>query len=145
MNWLVKPSDPSELRRAARLFEPDVLVYYWDGSTPVAHELRDISLTGAYLYTTERWYPGTIVRLLVQAKQKPAGADDFKEPAAASISIPAKVVWHGKDGVALQFIFRHPEDRKVLEQLIDAPSNRDSAAESGDGTAENGQPGSQPL
>jgi hypothetical protein len=93
-----------------------VAVYYWDGSAPVSHRLRDVSSTGAYLYTAERWYPGTIIRLLVQEEPKPEGSD--VERPTASASIPAKVVRHGCDGVALEFLFRNSEDRKLLARLI---------------------------
>ena len=117
--WLKPSGLPPELRRASRVFEPGVLVYYWDGSTPVPHQLRDISLTGAYLYTSERWYPGTIVRLLLQQQPGPADGDGRATlPASVSVSVPARVVWDGPDGVALEFLLRKPKDREVLVQLI---------------------------
>jgi hypothetical protein len=117
VNWLAKPSDdPAELRNAPRIQEPGVVVYYWDGATPSGRQLRDISLTGAYLYTSERWYPGTVVRLLIQ----PTGADpaDAGNPLLGSVSLQARVVWHGPDGMALEFLFQSPADRKILEELI---------------------------
>jgi Flp pilus assembly protein TadG len=122
MNWLTgAPSTSAESRRASRIFEPKVVVYYWDGSVPTGHQLRDISPTGAYLYTSERWYPGTIIRLLLQKEQTPVVGG---EPAvgataeAASASIPARVIRHGSDGVAVEFLHRNPEDRQFLVQLI---------------------------
>jgi hypothetical protein len=121
-NWLAKFSDTSpELRRAARMSEPGVVVYYWDGATPMGRQLRDISLTGAYLYTPERWYPGTIVRLLLQDKQPPVHGP--APEAHTSVSIPARVVWHGSDGVALEFLFRKPEDQNLLQALISPMPN----------------------
>jgi hypothetical protein len=105
-----------ELRRATRVSEPGVVVYYWDGSIPAGHGLRDVSLTGAYLYTPERWYPGTIVRLLLQDKR--TAASGTASGPHASVSILARVVWHGLDGVALEFVFRTPEDRNLLRDLI---------------------------
>ena len=32
--------------------------YYWNGAAPKAHTVRDISSTGLYVVTEERWYPG---------------------------------------------------------------------------------------
>jgi Flp pilus assembly protein TadG len=140
MEWLTgasptpsEPLTPAEPRRAPRVFEPKVVVYYWDGSVPAAaHQLRDISLTGAYLYTSERWYPGTIVRLLLQERTPPIGGDSIGEPAAgtapgaASTSVPARVVRHGSDGVAVEFLFRSSEDRQLLAELVASMNGRAS-------------------
>lgn len=118
IKWLANQSgDPAELRNAPRIPEPGVVVYYWDGATPAGRQLRDISLTGAYLYTSERWFPGTVVRLLIQ----PTGSDpinDAGNPPPGSISLQARVVWHGPDGMALEFLFHGPADRKILEELV---------------------------
>jgi Flp pilus assembly protein TadG len=135
-DWLTgAPSTPSESRRASRVFEPKVVVYYWDGSVPAGHQLRDVSPTGAYLYTSERWYPGTIIRLLLQEEHTPvSGGDTLAGTTAgttvgpASASITARVVRHGSDGVAVEFLFRSPEDRQLLEKLI---AGRDAEASPG--------------
>jgi hypothetical protein len=134
INWLAKSDDPADLRNAPRIQEPGVVVYYWDGATPSGRQLRDISLTGAYLYTPERWYPGTVVRLLLQPAESPADSD---HPPPGSISLQARVVWHGSDGMALEFLFQSPAERKILEELVlrnqkntesrkDRPSSPDS-------------------
>ena len=49
-----------------RMVQPEVVVHYWDGSAPEGRCLRDISQAGAYIYTTDRWYPGTIIRIVLQ-------------------------------------------------------------------------------
>lgn len=125
MDWLTgAPSRPSESRRASRVFEPKVVVFYWDGSVPAGHQLRDISPTGAYLYTSERWYPGTIIRLLVQVHTPTLGGETTAVTAGetgagpASASIQARVVRHGADGVAVEFLFRNSEDRQLMAELI---------------------------
>jgi hypothetical protein len=92
-------------------------VYYWDGSAPAGHRLRDVSETGAFLFTAERWYPGTIIRLLLQ-ENAPAIGGETAVGTPASASIPARVVRHGSDGVAVEFLFRSAEDRQLLERLI---------------------------
>jgi len=121
-DWLTgAPSTPAESRRASRVPEPKVIVYYWDGAVPTGRQLRDVSSTGAYLYTSERWYPGTIIRLLLQERHSPPAGGDIAAapaPAATSASIPARVVRHGSDGVAVEFLFRNAEDRQLLEKLI---------------------------
>lgn len=107
--WVLQPS---EQRRAERHPEPGTVAYYWDGSVPVPRELRDISLSGAYLYTPERWYPGTIVKLALKANR--AGVDSPGE----SIEVRCRVVRHGADGVGLQFISQKIEERKGLHRFV---------------------------
>ena len=85
-------------RKSARQQTTRLVAYYWDGATPAPHPIRDISLTGAYLVTEQRWRPGTIVTMTVQ---RIASADD--DP-MRSIAVQAKVVRQGTDGVGLRFI-----------------------------------------
>lgn len=131
IKWLANGSDdPADLRHAPRIPEPGVVVYYWDGATPSGRQLRDISLTGAYLYTPERWYPGTVVRLLIQPRE--SSPADAGEPPPGSVSLQARVVWHGADGMALEFLFHGPADRKILEELVvESQKNRPSPPGSG--------------
>jgi Flp pilus assembly protein TadG len=115
--WLLHENE--EPRRAPRNREPEVVVYYWDGSAPEGRRLRDISQSGAYIYTTERWYPGTIVRIILQDCQMAAREDGTTGP-AASTCIPARVVRHGTDGVAVEFAFRDKEEQQSLRTFLAA-------------------------
>jgi Flp pilus assembly protein TadG len=87
--------------------------YWWDGGTPTARQIRDISATGAFLYTSERWYPGTVLTVTLQEERQ-----DYKGNAASSISLPCKVVRHHPDGVGVHFMFSNKQDRKALEQFV---------------------------
>src|SRR5260370_7169724 len=60
--------------------------------------MRDISSTGLYLLTEERWYPGTVVMISLQR------ADAADTDLDRSIRVKAKVVRLGKDGVGLELI-----------------------------------------
>jgi Flp pilus assembly protein TadG len=113
--WLLQESE--DPRRAPRTREPEVVVYYWDGSAPEGRRLRDISQSGAYIYTTERWYPGTIVRIILQGCQKAVREDGTTGP-AASTCIPARVVRHGADGVAVEFAFRDKDEQESLRTFL---------------------------
>jgi len=53
-------------RTAERLPAADLSAYYWTGAAPAHHGIRDISSTGFYLVTEERWYPGTLVMMTLQ-------------------------------------------------------------------------------
>jgi Flp pilus assembly protein TadG len=69
-------------------------------------------LTGAYLRTPERWYPGTIVKIVLKSNE--AGTD----AGVQSIEVRCKVVRHGPDGVGLQFISYEPAERKGLHRFL---------------------------
>ncbi len=114
--WLDRgPS--AELRGASRVTEPSLLVYYWDGSVPEGRKIRDISPNGAYIVTPERWYIGTIVRLVLQGYKTTRQPDDAIVP-SRSTSIPARVVRHGIDGIGVEFMFSNARDRKTLEDFL---------------------------
>jgi len=104
--WLFQSQ---EQRRADRYNHPGTTAYYWDGSVPVPHEIKDISLPGAYLHTPERWYPGTIVKLTLNRNR--LGTDE-------SIVVRCRVVRHGADGVGLQFVSHEASERKGLHRFL---------------------------
>src|SRR6185503_7271826 len=94
--WL--ENEDSKKRRAPRLVEPALVVYYWDGSVPEGRRIRDISSSGAYVVTPERWYIGTIVRLILQGyKTTPQPGGGIVS--SRSTSIPCRVVRHAPDGI----------------------------------------------
>jgi hypothetical protein len=112
---LVKP-EPSDPRRAPRLPRPEVVVYYWDGSTPAGHRLRDISENGAFVCTQERWYNGTIVRLILQGYNP--GHHLEGTVTADSVCIPSRVVRHGAEGVGVEFLFSSQDQRDAVRRFI---------------------------
>jgi hypothetical protein len=103
-NWLQRwlNPDPPEPRKAARAALPDLTVYFWDGGIPKAHEIRDISATGMYVVTDERWYPGTLVQMTL----KKIGCNGVK--VAATICLMARANRWGNDGVGVGFVVHDP-------------------------------------
>jgi PilZ domain len=95
-NWFQRLMS-GDRRKVERHRAPGLAAYYWDGGTPRAHALGDISATGLYLLTEERWFPRTIVRMTLQK-------DETSEDAAESIVVEAMVVRRGEDGVGLMFL-----------------------------------------
>jgi Flp pilus assembly protein TadG len=96
-------------RQGERLEAPLLVAYYWDGSIPTAHKIRDISSTGFYLLTTERWHLGTIVTMTLQRSDTaPANPSDERYISVPSderyISVQSKVVRLGEDGVGFAFV-----------------------------------------
>lgn len=103
MRWFTKAS-LQERRSAEREGVPHLAAYYWNGAHAVPHRVRDLSSTGCYLLTDERWHTGTMLMLTLQ---KPVTADDVRS--SRSVRLQAKVVRWGEDGVGLTFIFAGKE------------------------------------
>jgi Flp pilus assembly protein TadG len=110
--WLLSVA---ERRTAIRHPDPKVVAFYWDGSAPTSHPIRDISSTGLYLITEEKWYPGTVVTLAIQDQdsvQQSASTPTF------SVSVNAQVVRSEADGVGMEFIWDSPQGKKDVQQFV---------------------------
>jgi hypothetical protein len=130
--WSSGSRKAPELRKAPREPLPGLAAYYWTGAAPKAHSVRDISSTGLYVVTEERWYPGTLILMTLQET-------DEEESAERSISVHSRAVRWGNDGVGLQFIpqdapearkglntLAHGVDRKELEQFLERLLRKDN-------------------
>jgi uncharacterized membrane protein (UPF0127 family) len=122
-NWL---SSSSDRRRAPRQPLPGVVAYYWTGSTPRAYQIADISSTGFYVLTEERWFPGTMVLMTLQR------IDSFGKNLNDSIAVQSRVVRWGSDGLGLAFVLskavdphsgesvrENGADKKTLERFLE--------------------------
>jgi hypothetical protein len=100
--WL-NPAAPasSDRRRAYRRYVPGMVAHYYTGGSPKPHEVADISMTGFYLLTEDRWMAETMIQMTLQ---KPCAKGERKQ----SIVVLSKIVRRGSDGVAAQFVM--PED-----------------------------------
>jgi Flp pilus assembly protein TadG len=113
--WLLQENE--EPSRAPRRTKPEVVVHFWDGSAPEGRHIRDVSQSGAYIYTLERWYVGTIIRLILQGYPTAMRKDGTTAP-TASTCIAARVVRHESDGVAVEFVFRDKEEEETLRTFL---------------------------
>jgi hypothetical protein len=123
--WSPDPRKAPDLRKSSRDELPGLAAYYWTGAAPKAHSIRDISSTGLYVVTEERWYPGTLIVMTLQ------NVDGGEERVERSISVHSRAVRWGNDGVGLQFILPgdtdpalqnspvQAADRKELEQFLE--------------------------
>ena len=117
--WLERWWSPDP-RKAPREEAPGLAAYYWTGGPPEAHEIKDISTTGLYVVTEERWYPGTLVLMTLQ------GTDFGEEVEERTICVQSRAVRWGKDGVGLEFVLQKEcddpsvsaADRKVLDRFL---------------------------
>jgi hypothetical protein len=105
-NWLERWWSPDP-RIAPRIPAHGLAAYYWNGAAPEAHSIRDISTTGLYVITEERWYPGT---LLLMTLQRTDCGEQAKERA---ISVQSRAVRWGKDGVGLQFVLPNARESRL--------------------------------
>jgi uncharacterized protein len=105
---LLKP-EPADNRRTAREALPGLAAYFFTGGAPVAHGVRDISLTGMYVFTNERWYPGTMVRMTI--------SDSSDRVVERSITLNTTVVRAGDDGVGLRFVLETGKGRQPMDGM----------------------------
>ena len=77
---------------------PNIVAFYWTGGNPKSFKVGNISATGLYLLTDERWTPGTV--LLMTLQRTDTNGSDPED----SISILTYSVRWGSDGVGLEFV-----------------------------------------
>jgi uncharacterized membrane protein (UPF0127 family) len=118
-NWLERWWSPDP-RKAPRTESPGLAAYYWNGAAPQPHGIRDISSTGLYVVTEERWYPGTLVLMTLQREGEIEKAEE------RLVAVQTRAVRWGPDGVGLQFVLPEEKDlRRGNKPLLDAASRQD--------------------
>jgi hypothetical protein len=86
------------------------VAYYWTGGSPKAHRVADISETGFYLVTEDRWVVETMIQMTLQK----SGANGQRK---VSMSVLTKVIRNGKDGVGTEFVMSESLDLHSREML----------------------------
>ena len=99
LNWLLTPECPDQ-RSFPRVVLPWVAAYFFNGGPSEPASVRDISMSGMFVVTTERWYLGTIIRFTL--------TDRRVEPPDRYVTINAMAVRSGDDGVGVRFLFQKP-------------------------------------
>jgi c-di-GMP-binding flagellar brake protein YcgR len=98
-------------RRAKRYSSPGLVAYYWTGGAPHRYDVANISATGLYLRTKERWAPETLIQMTLQNGEASA------ESKGKSISVLSEVVRWGEDGTGFNFVLKDydlPHEREVM-------------------------------
>jgi hypothetical protein len=122
--WL-KTILSSDARKSSRSSAPPLVAYFWNGDEPVAHPVQNVSPTGFFLLTQERWLLGTLLMITLQRTKTDATLPD------CSVIVMSKVVRHEQDGVGFAFIpvestppgqqpgtGSHAADRKTLDRFL---------------------------
>jgi uncharacterized membrane protein (UPF0127 family) len=99
-------------RRADRLATRNLTAYFWNGGRAEPHEVRDISSTGLYLRTEERWYPGTVVKMTLQDN------DPNIPVTGQTITLESMAVRSGEDGTGLKFVLSDTEDGQLTPNAL---------------------------
>lgn len=98
MKWLSKIFSARDRRGAARHPSPPLMAFYWDGGIPIPHAVPDISRTGLFVKTAERWHPRTLLRVTLQKKSNDPLLPD------ETITLQCRVVRTGNEGVGMAFM-----------------------------------------
>jgi hypothetical protein len=112
-NWLfgLFATQRPDKRRFPRQSLPWAAAYFFTGGAPAPASVRDISLSGMFVNTSERWYLGTIIHMTLT---------DWRMPTRErSVTVNAMAVRWGDDGVGLRFIYQKP--RRGEPPASDAP------------------------
>jgi PilZ domain len=130
IGWLetfLKPdSERAERRSSQRRSVENFASYRWDGTHLRQETVKDISSTGLYIVTEQRWQPGTLLFLTLQ-REGPMEMNPERR-----IEVQAKVARSGKDGVGLKFVLQEdPQSRQwdnLKHSLIEQAKPKDMLA-----------------
>jgi hypothetical protein len=103
---------PPDRRRSERRNSPDLAAYLWIGSLPRPAGIRDISSTGVYLLTRERWAPGDTVSMTLQRRGPLEGNFDRR------VVVKARAVRWGDDGIGMSFVLPDGMDLRLWESPL---------------------------
>jgi len=78
----------------------------------MAHKVQAIDSDGLYLITDQRWYPGTLIMLLLQREDVPATDPD------RAITVKAQVVGSDENGVSLRLVPPEKQGRDLTREAL---------------------------
>ncbi|HMG86171.1 MAG TPA: PilZ domain-containing protein [Terracidiphilus sp.] len=108
----------ADSKRAERRPAHGFVAHYWSGEAARQDEIKDISSTGLYLLTEERWLPGTVISLTLQMKSP------LEEISERRIAVQAKTVRWGDDGVGFSFILPDNTDARPWKFLLESAAEQ---------------------
>lgn len=110
-NWLTQTPD-KERRISPRKRWPHLAAYDMESHSATPLSVRDISTTGLFLMTDERWPLGTRVRLSLQRTN---GLDDAS---MIPTTVELRVSRWGADGVGLEFVTANAEHSALVAMHV---------------------------
>lgn len=101
-----------ERRRAERRVSPDLAAYHWTSSYPKQEIVRDISATGVFLETRERWVPGDLISLTLQRRGPLEGNFERR------VAVQARAVRWSDEGIGLSFVLPAGMELRLWESPL---------------------------
>ena len=101
LRWLFRVNQ----NKATRYSTPDLVAHYFTGGAPRSFRVGNMSATGLYLLTAERWAPGTLIQMTLHKKNGNGGSPKD------SIQVLSEVVRIDKSGAGFSFV---PPDYRYL-------------------------------
>ena len=99
LRWLFFGSKRPDRRHGKREAISGLVAFHWTGGAPKAYRVSDISSTGLFLLTEERWTPGTVIVMTLQLDGDQTGMNE-----ALQVCVDARVTRLGADGVGFEFL-----------------------------------------
>lgn len=98
---------------------PGPAAYYWNNAIPRPGASREINATDSRLLREDRWYPGTLVLMMLRS------TDAWIETAERSISVVSRAVRRGIYTVSVQFVL----DNELFSRIERSPKMYESEDE----------------
>lgn len=109
---------PPDRRRSERRTSPELAAYLWIGTLPKQAGIRDISSSGLYILTRERWAPGDTVSMTLQRKGPLEGSFDRR------VAVQARAVRWGDDGIGVSFVLPSGVDLRLWQSPLKSASEQ---------------------
>jgi uncharacterized membrane protein (UPF0127 family) len=109
---VVRTATAKERRISHRRRWPHLAAFDANGESLALHGVRDISSTGLYVITQERWPVGTHVRLSLQR------TDGLDDSSMIPTTVELRVSRWGEDGVGLEFVKADPEHAALMSMHV---------------------------
>lgn len=93
LRWLLRVNQC----QAKRYSTPDLVAYYFTGGTPRSFQVRNMSATGLYVGTPERWAPGTLIQMTLHKDGRGGSPKD-------SICVLSELVRFDENGAGFSFV-----------------------------------------
>ena len=121
LRWLYPAVYQEERRTSVRWPAPDLVAYQIRGESLRKLEVRNISSTGIYVLTGERWKPGETIQLSLQKNGLPEQRVEHR------VELEAGAARYGKDGVGLTFALPPGMDLDLWNRAIHGKTNETGA------------------
>ncbi len=120
MNLYGNSSDSlsSHRNRAERRHSPGLAAFHWKGYSAQQNAVKDISSTGAFLFTDERWAPDELISLTLQR------IGPIEKTPENCFAVQAKVVRWNDHGVAVTFVLPPGADLRLWQSPLKSAADQ---------------------